>query len=715
MIDPGSEKAALWDRLVREHHPLGLVKLPGHQIKYLAFSGETVVGALSFSASAPHLEVRDRHIGWSAEERKLLRNRVVNNSRFLILPGVRIRNLASHLLGQTLRRLPSDWEDRYGYAPWLVESYVDPAHYSGTSYRAAGFIRLGQSKGFSRTRKGPKHYTRHGKVKDVYLYTLVPDFRVRAGILPPPKPVRRRRVPQEKTPPLPKEPRSKAASSREPRPPKAPKPPKTPPPPAPVRIVLPAAYHVDPALLEEGEVLDERDLQTVTQELETFFQEFAPAFPRIELRRHAHRYTLGLLSDLDRKSIEPIALSLEGVGGVRNLQRYVSDYRVDDATLSALYQKKAIRLLDPPSSTIPAMRTLDSSEFPKKGSESVGVLPQYCGHLGKVANCQSGVFLGLVTDRGHAFLDVRLYLPKDWFGPDYEERRKKTGVPGTLSFRTKNQIALELLQKSHDAHPDVASWVGVDAGFGSDQTFLDGIPPGLTYFASVRSNIRVLPTAPVWNAPEGSGRGRPPRPILSTTPLTVEEIAQNASWTEVVRPSASFGVERVFVSRTRVFRVPDAPEETAPSLWLFLFRSESQNAKGATKYVLCNASEDCPLETMVQISILRWSIERSLGEGKSLLGMGHYENRSWTGWHRHMLHVFLAHLFLQTLRTALNIWSGQDVKPPSVSRFLKRKPTQSSTNSKTSRAIFFNELRVPKALGQELRSFLFRKGMSVRA
>ena len=645
-VDPGSEEAALWDQVVREHHPLGYKKLPGRQIKYLARVNDTVVGALSFSASAPHLEVRDTHIGWSAEERKLLRYRVVNNSRFLILPGIRIRYLASHLLGQVLRRLPADWEERFGYAPWLVESYIDPAHHSGASYRAAGFVRLGQSKGFSRTRKGPKHYARHGKVKDVYLYTLAPDFRIQAGLLPPPDPVVRRPR-KEKTPPPPKEPRL----------------PKETPAPPPVRIVLPESYHVDPALLEKDEVLDEQDLQTIAREIERFCQDFAPAFRKAETRRYSHLYTLGLLSDLGRKSIEPIALFLEGSHGVRNLQRFVSDYLVDDALLKTLYQRKALLLLSPRTSKTPAMWTLDPSEFPKKGSESVGVAPQYCGHLGKVANCQSGVFLGLVTDRGHAFLDARLYLPEVWFEADHAQRRKKTGVPETETFRTKNQIALELLKKAHESGPLAVSWVGVDAGLGSDRSFLDDIPSGLTYFASVRSNIRVLPDRPVWDTPEGSGRGRKPAPRLSRTPVTVEELARQASWTEVIRPSASFGVERVFVSRLRVFLVPKEPLDPPSSVWLFLFRSEAQNEQGKTKYVLCNAPEDCPLETMVQVSILRWSIERALLEGKSFLGMGHYENRSWTGWHRHMAHVFLAHLFLQSLRIDFKKKSPSDPSP----------------------------------------------------
>lgn len=149
----------------------------------------TVVGALSFSASAPHLEVRDAlSVGASRS-------------------GSSCSTGSSTTAGSSFCRasgsatwLPISWEDLFGYVPWLVKSYIDPTHNSGDRYRAAGFVRLGQSKGFSRMRKGPKHYARHRKVKDVYLNTLVPDFRLQAGLLPRPKAPK---PPQETCPFLP--------------------------------------------------------------------------------------------------------------------------------------------------------------------------------------------------------------------------------------------------------------------------------------------------------------------------------------------------------------------------------------------------------------------------------------------------------------------------------------------------------------------------------
>jgi hypothetical protein len=116
----------LWNRLVKAHHYLGFGKLFGHQIKYFAFLGKDPVAALSFSAPALKLSARDKWIGWDAGERKAHLSRVVNNCRFLIFPNVKVRNLASSILGQALSRLPDDWEKRFGLRPWMVESFVDP-------------------------------------------------------------------------------------------------------------------------------------------------------------------------------------------------------------------------------------------------------------------------------------------------------------------------------------------------------------------------------------------------------------------------------------------------------------------------------------------------------------------------------------------------------------------------------------------------------------
>jgi hypothetical protein len=159
----------LWDRLVRGYHYLGYRKLLGHRLKYLACLQGRPVAALSFSAPARVLRVRDQWVGWSPAQRHAHLDRVVNNSRFLILPWVAIRNLASHVLARTLARLPQDWAARFGTRPWLVETFVDPARFRGTCYRAANWQRLGPTFGSSKQGTG---YVYHGVVKEVYVYVL---------------------------------------------------------------------------------------------------------------------------------------------------------------------------------------------------------------------------------------------------------------------------------------------------------------------------------------------------------------------------------------------------------------------------------------------------------------------------------------------------------------------------------------------------------------
>jgi len=148
------------------------------------------------------------------------------------------------------------------------------------------------------------------------------------------------------------------------------------------------------------------------------------------------------LSDAERKNVEAIALKLDGPERVRNLQRFMSDYQWDEPWLGKRHWELCAETLSDPQ----GVWSLDASEFPKKGAASVGVAPQYCGALGKTANCQSGVFLCYSSAKGHALLESRLYLPNCWFEPAYEERRRLCHIPQDTSFRTKQQLAIGLLQ-----------------------------------------------------------------------------------------------------------------------------------------------------------------------------------------------------------------------------------------------------------------------------
>lgn len=598
-----------WDRLVREYHYLGYQKLLGHRLKYLALLEGRPVAALAFSAPARVLRVRDQWVGWSAAQRKTHLDRVVNNSRFLILPWVAIQNLASHVLARTLARLPHEWAARFGPRPWLVETFVDPARFAGTCYRAANWHHLGQTFGSGKQGKG---YVYHGAVKEVYVYVLAPRFRHWIGCTPQPS------CPSHRPPPS----LAKVEDLQ--------------------MILRHAGWH--PALVP-WVTLTETDCAAIADELVAFHAQFHACFGRIEHRRLGLAYLAGLLSNNPAKSVEPIALAFLDADAVRPLQRFMKSYRWDHPAMEGAHQALLAETLAEPD----GMLTVDSCEFPKKGTESVGVARQYCGAVGKVDNCQSGVFVGYASRKGYGLVTSRLYLPESWFGPAYQARREATRVPEELGFQTKPQIARDLLARIAETTRFPATWLGCDTVFGADWAFLDAVPPGMSYFASVRANTLVFRTWPRVHVPRYRGRGRKPtKPRVTrgrAVPVSSLATSKKCPWTPVVLAEGAKGPIRAEVACLRVFPAQGGlPRETP--VWLFLRRTED----GQLKYAFSNAPADTPLAELCRAATLRWPIEQCFQDGKSQVGMDHYEHRSWPAWHRHMLYVFLALHFLLYLR-----------------------------------------------------------------
>jgi hypothetical protein len=166
--------SALWNELIQRYHYLGYKPLPGAQLRYLAFAGSDPLGALGFGAAAWMAAPRDRFIGWRPEQRTANLHRVVNNARFLILPWVNVKNLASKILGLSARQIAADWEIRYGFAPVLLETFVERDRFRGTCYRAANWTHLGQTKGRGKLNKTHRQLE---PIKDIYVYPLARSFR----------------------------------------------------------------------------------------------------------------------------------------------------------------------------------------------------------------------------------------------------------------------------------------------------------------------------------------------------------------------------------------------------------------------------------------------------------------------------------------------------------------------------------------------------------
>jgi SRSO17 transposase len=606
----------LWDQLVRRHHYLGCRKLLGRRLKYLAFSQERPVAALSWSAAALKTRARDEYIGWSQPQRKAQLHRIVNNSRFLILPWVRIPHLASHVLALTIRRLKQDWRTHFGTDVLLLETFVDPGRFKATCYKAANWRYVGRTQGSTKDGVGFRY---HGQPKEIYLYAIEPRFRQKIGCMQPPDLLRR--------PP----PTLKKVEA--------------------LHMLLPhCQWH--PGLSAELNIT-EKEISALAKQLVDFHTQFHSCLGRIENQRLGLAYLSGLISNLEAKSVEPIALEFLQ-GSVRALQRFMKEGRWDQTAMGLAHKQQLASVLNHPGGIL----TADSSEFVKKGAHSVGVARQYCGRLGKVDNCQSGVFIGYASPNGYGLIEAQLYLPKAWFTAEYAQRRKETWVPESLEFQTKPQIALTLIQQIRASGLFIARWLCCDAGFGVNRDFLAALPEDLYYFAAIPSKTLLCRIKPRRVVPEYSGRGRPPTKARYLSdqhrPKSVKKLARRLRLKPVQLAEGAKGPLWVNVACCQVYR----PEEEQP-LWLFVRKDED----GTVKYALCNAPEETSFKTLCQVSVMRWPIEQCFQEGKSQLGMNRYEHRSWPAWHRHMLYVFLALHFLMGLRIRLKKSPYADTAP----------------------------------------------------
>jgi len=596
----------LWDSLVSCHHYLGHKKMPGANLKYLVFSQNTPLAALSFRAASLKLKPRDCFIGWSASQREKNLMRIANSNRFLILPWVRVKNLGSYLLSHIISPLKKDWHAHYGSHLFLLETFIDPRFYKGTVYRAAGWVHAGATLGF--TKQGPL-YQYHGHKKEVYLYPVQKDFRSIIGCSR--RPFKRSKPREVKYPE-----RS--------------------------QIMMLTYDGWDPDLAQSLDV-SPGDIERLGQELYEFSGQFDGCFKREEQRVISLTYLKGLASDLEAKSAEPIALRYLGEKAVRSTQRFLTSGIWDEEALVKKHQKGLSEMI----SADDGVFTIDSSENPKKGNESCGVARQYCGNQGKIANCQSGVYLGYASGKGYGLLDCRLFVPEKWFGTGYEIRRKNCHFPSGLTFKTKHQLAAGLLEKAEDTGAFRARWVAADSFFGSNHAFLDAIGKKYYYFADIRSNTLVWTERPRVGVPPYKGRGPYPKgkkPLKD--PVAVSGIAGDPTlcWKTVVIGEGAKGPITAQVTRLRV--IEKRKGLPGKECWLFI----RKDADGKIRYALSNAPSDIPLEEMIRVSARRWSIEQLFKEGKSYLGMGSYEIRSYTGWHRHMALVFLIMHFLTYVR-----------------------------------------------------------------
>jgi SRSO17 transposase len=377
-------------------------------------------------------------------------------------------------------------------------------------------------------------------------------------------------------------------------------------------------------------------------------------------------YCVGLMLPCERKSVEPMAAVTapeRTAAQHQSLLHFVGNAGWSDEKVLAKVREMVLPQLErhgPIEAWI-----IDDTGFPKQGRHSVGVARQYCGQLGKQDNCQVAVSLSVANHHASLPVAYQLYLPEEWAAD--RERRRKTGVPEEISFKTKPEIALAQLRWACEA--GVARGVVLmDAGYGADTDLRTDITTlGLTYVAGTRPNTTVWlsGTAPL-PPKRWSGRGRPPKLMRRDgkhQPISVKQLAlglpkrawRTIKWREGTAEWLSSRFARV---RVRIAHRDYKLTEGRPQEWLLIEWPEGEDEP--TKYWLSTLPKHISFRRLVDIAKLRWRIERDYQELKQELGLGHFEGRGWRGFHHHATLCIAAYGFLVSERETI---------PPSGPRF----------------------------------------------
>lgn len=426
--------------------------------------------------------------------------------------------------------------------------------------------------------------------------------------------------------------------------------------------------------------------------LPTYLAPFAALFPRRTQAAWAEVYLRGLLTaDVPRKNAEALVLRLLGAGPsaetqVRGLQHFLSTSGWDAAPLLAQHQRLVAATLGEADGVL----IIDGHETPKQGTHSVGVARQWCGHAGKKDNCQAGVYLGYASRQGYTLLDRRLYLPEAWFAADHAEVWAACGIPRGTVFRTKHELAGELVEQVQARRAIPAQWVLCDEGYGDSPALLDRwAATGLWYLAEVRRDTQVWfltepdgrtarPAPQTWVPPQRASKHGPAPTVTRVQPgspakQTVEDWAAQvgaAHWQPFRLLEGSKGPLVAEFVAVRVVMVRD--RLPGPAAWLLVRRTLGTPAEPAVyKYYLSNAPATAPLAGLVRVSGRRWPIEATFAECGQEVGLDDYEVRGWPGWHHHTALVILAHCFLVRLQRRLDpreggLGAGPGAPPPSA-------------------------------------------------
>ena len=386
-------------------------------------------------------------------------------------------------------------------------------------------------------------------------------------------------------------------------------------------------------ILEEAEIKPEL-VDGMLKRLEQFAVPFVASLGRREAKQNARVYISGLLSDLERKNVESIAYRHDQ--DRRGLQRFIGEVPWSYQPLLAELARQVGEQLGEADGVI----VFDPSGHKKCGRDSVGVQRQWLGRLGKIDNGQVGIYMGYASRQEHTLVDVRLYLPKEWAKD--KTRRRKCGVPKEIRYRTRQELALEMLATHGHYLPH--SWITGDDEMGRSSRFRRDLRAlEETYLLDVpaNTNIRDLEVAP----PAYGGRGRWPKQPFQRVDVWRDWLDQ-AAWTRIDVRDGEKGPLVVEIVKRRVLARTERSGADDSEELLVVTRSLDENNKMKYDYHLSNAHPDVPLAELARVVKAEHRIEDCLKRAKSEAGLSDYEVRTWIGWYHHQTLSLIAMWFL---------------------------------------------------------------------
>ena len=381
-------------------------------------------------------------------------------------------------------------------------------------------------------------------------------------------------------------------------------------------------------------------VQRLVRWLEQFKRCFGHRAQLLSLRT----YVQGVFSDSDRKSMQAMLARVTEPVAYQAFQHFITH-----APWDAEQVWRRLRAILPERSGIVI---LDGTSFPKQGPASVGVARQYCGALGKIANCQVAVTAALWTGVRAWCLGAALYLPEEWLTP---EARQRARIPRTTRFQEKWRLALRLLRQARAAGLTLTA-VLADAEFGDVSAFRAALHRWrLPYAVGISSHVTVFARRPQPLPPSPNPRGRPrtrPRLVLPATPIAVHRLIAQQRPSAWRRISWRNGRQPTRAARFTAARVTPAHDwragVLAPEIWLLA--EEEAGRAHRLKYYFVHLPPDSSLRALVRLTHQRWAIEQQYQELKSELGLDHFEGRTWPGWQHHAVLTAVAHAYIQRER-----------------------------------------------------------------